>query len=233
MRRGSELHYRELVCLANSYKKPGRCLAGKHIQSSQWFRPVSAHETGALQPDQLCYEDGGRVQLLDILRLPIKCHQPEVGQPENYLIGSAGWQKVGEYSLVELPRLSDEPVSLWMDGCNWSRNNILMAGSKNDRVNYYELLTKDHVKQSLYLIRPSKVSLNVSNRLGTLKVRAVFEYNEIDYDLAVTDPEYLSIYKAHDEGSFPLSDNTYLTISLGGNYHGYCYKLVATIFEIF
>jgi hypothetical protein len=207
-------------------------LAGKHIQSSQWFRPVSAHETGALQLDQLCYEYGGQVQLLDILRLPLECHQPEVGQPENCLIGSSGWQKVGEYPLEELPRLCDDPESLWMEGCSWSRNNILLAGCKNDRVNYYELLTKDYVKQSLYLIRPSDVSVTVSNLLGTSKVRAVFEYNGIDYDLAVTDPEYLSNYKSRYEGSYPLSDDTYLTISLGRNFHGYCYKLVAAIFEV-
>ncbi|MBN1105396.1 MAG: DNA helicase RecQ [Deltaproteobacteria bacterium] len=49
-------HTREIVCLANSRKFSGRCIAGKEIISGrigQWVRPVGHNETGALSAKEI------------------------------------------------------------------------------------------------------------------------------------------------------------------------------------
>jgi len=78
-----------------------------------------------------------------------------------------------------------------------------------------------HIQQSLYLVQAQNISLYYD---GERKRRASFKYNGIDYDLPVTDPEFYNI--VNEDKDF----KGILCISLGEEYHGYCYKIVATIF---
>jgi hypothetical protein len=77
------------------------------------------------------------------------------------------------------------------------------------------------IDQSLYLVQTDNLNL-FTNDEG--KRRASFNYNGYQYDLAVTDPKFDEILREQCEV------NGILCISLGEEYQGYCYKLVATIF---
>ncbi|HCX79017.1 dual OB domain-containing protein [Syntrophomonas wolfei] len=203
------------ICLANSNKNGGRCIAGKDLDSYKWIRPVSDSVTGELSLLQYCYENGREPNLLDIVGVTLKEPKPQAGQPENHLIAASEWKYYGTFPKKEIARLCDEPENLWM------------LDYKADRVSSNTVISGG-INQSLYLIKPDQAILSVGLEYGKLKVRANFNYKGQAYSLVVTDPNYLII---NTIGSYPLCQNTYLTISLGQEFKGYCYKLVAGIIE--
>ncbi len=80
---------RRIVCLANSRKESGRCVAGLEIVESGlkgWIRPVSGREKGELSLDERRYENGQDVQLLDIIDIRFVEPRPHGCQVENHLI---------------------------------------------------------------------------------------------------------------------------------------------------
>ena len=83
------------------------------------------------------------------------------------------------------------------------------------------------------LIRVPFVELHVfapSAEFGDfkLRVRAEFSFADETYNLSVTDPVIERDYLGRGNGRYEL-DASYLCVSLGEPYDGYCYKLVATI----
>ena len=77
------------------------------------------------------------------------------------------------------------------------------------------------IRQSLYLIRVDQLKLFIE---ASKKRRASFVYNGDAYELPVTDPGFSSFYNGEKQ-PFGM-----ICISLGEEFNGYCYKLVATIF---
>lgn len=62
------------------------------------------------------------------------------------------------------------------------------------------------------------------------RIQAEFVHAGSEYRLWVTDPVYEQSDLAKSDGEHWLGDS-FLTISLGEPYEGYCYKLVAAIIE--
>ena len=59
----------QIVCLANSRKLSGRCVAGKLLDGSgQWIRPVSAREHEEVSLDERRYDNGEDPVLRDVVR---------------------------------------------------------------------------------------------------------------------------------------------------------------------
>ena len=91
--------------------------------------------------------------------------------------------------------------------------------------------------ESLYLIAPQSLKIIVQIEgegfySAKRKVRAEFTYNDTTYLFTVTDPVVESKYLSGKDGFFPLSiKNVNLCVSLGMPYHGYCYKLLASLIE--
>lgn len=108
---------KQLICLANSSKLSGRCVAGKEWfdeeRISEWIRPVSERPTREVSEYERQYEDGSDPQLLDIIAVPMKNHEPEGHQPENWLIEETEyWEKIGTWPTRELQALVDDVESL-------------------------------------------------------------------------------------------------------------------------
>lgn len=84
----------DLICLANSRKHSGRCIAGLATNGSGWIRPVSSTLDGTLFSYHYRLNDGSDVQLMDIVRVELVQPRPEVHQPENWVIGQSKWRLI-------------------------------------------------------------------------------------------------------------------------------------------
>ncbi|RKZ74928.1 MAG: hypothetical protein DRR19_29710 [Candidatus Parabeggiatoa sp. nov. 1] len=234
--------YKTIVCLANSRKEGGCCIAGKEIVNNQsthnWIRPVSNSETGGLSKKAIILYSGKlpkwlsfiitlfmkrkpQPRVLDVITIPLVQHQPHAYQSENYLIDTRQrWVKQQAMLATQLSPLCDSVSSLWINGYH-SSNGF------NDRIPLE--IVKSQINTSLLLIKPNNVYILVEREFRKVKIRAEFSFNHQQYRLAITDPKVEYTYRIKSEGEYPIQNNVYFCISLGEPFNGYCYKLVAAI----
>jgi hypothetical protein len=75
-----------IICLANSWKRRARCIAGIDLATGCWARPVTDSADGGV-PDHVRKLRRGEPALLDILDLPLAPDGPDFGfEPENRTI---------------------------------------------------------------------------------------------------------------------------------------------------
>lgn len=84
----------EFICLANSRKHGGRCVAGIRTDGCGWIRLVTNRDDGALLPQHYTLCDGTEAQTLDLLRIEVIKPPPKPYQPENWLVGSKPWELI-------------------------------------------------------------------------------------------------------------------------------------------
>jgi hypothetical protein len=218
---------KRIVCLANSRKLQGRCVAGRELRktgSGPWIRPISDRPTEEVSEEERRYQDGSDPRILDVIDVPLIAARPNGYQTENWLLDAQYyWMKRGTFRWEDLGDLRDQDGSLWLNGFS-SYNGI------NDRV---PLTRAMELTSSLKLIHVNRLDLRVfapGEAFGNAKrrVQAVFTFDATDYALWVTDPVVEREYLAKSDGDYPLR-NVYLTISIGEPYQDYCYKLVATV----
>jgi hypothetical protein len=217
-----------VVCLANSRKLTGRCVAGiVDDGSEEWIRPVSARGNREVSEYERQYPDGSDPCVLDVVSVPLLRPQPIGFQRENWLLDpDSYWEKVGRAGWDKLLTLEQRPEILWTSGCSTYHG-------RNDRVPTEQANT---LTDSLKLIRVDGVTLKVhvpGAAFGNPKrvVDGRFRYAGLEYILRVTDPEYERAYLAKSNGTYELSE-AFLTVSLGEPHsNGYAYKLVAAILE--
>ena len=223
---------KRMVCLANSRKMSGRCVAGKEIlpdgRFGGWFRPVSAREGEEVSERERRYADsGGDPRLLDVIDVPVLGARPTLHQRENWLLDpERRWKFVRRVHPSELARLADPPAPLWVDGFGSSEG-------LNDRV---PLDKASGLRDSLRLIWTDNLALSVSApwaARGDFRrvVRARFRYRGTDYGIRVTDPAYDERYQEMPVGEYPIGGR-FITASLAERpYHGFYYKLTAAIVD--
>ena len=92
------IYEKKIICLANSRKMSGRCIAGKEIIGTkcEWIRPVSHWKTREISEEERRFESGNDPQILDIISIKFKKHQPYKYQTENHLIDDEShWKREG------------------------------------------------------------------------------------------------------------------------------------------
>jgi hypothetical protein len=220
---------KRILCLANSRKLSGRCIAGREIVNGEpgaWVRPVSDREHQEVSWEERHYENGSDPAVLDVIDVPLIETQPHEFQQENWLLDSRFyWRNERRLNWSGLQAFVESGGPLWMNGQS-SGNGL------NDRI---ELYLANRLRSSLRLIRVDSLMIEVSRpgeAFGNRKrrVQAQFEHAETSYWLWVTDPVYEHRYKALPDGRHDLGEAC-LTISLGEPYGGYAYKLIAAIIE--
>lgn len=217
---------KKIVCLANSRKISGRCIAGKEVLAKgfgEWIRPVSNRQSAEISEEERRYDNGGDPKLLDVLTIPMLEPRSNAYQTENHLIDDGmHWAKVDRLGWNDLGKLADQQRGpLWLNGDS-SYNGL------NDRI---PLAQAEKLKGSLLLIEPESLSIRVAvegMEHRKRRVRACFRYSGHDYILSVTDPYIERTYLDMKDGEHKIRD-VYLSVSLGDVFDKdqCCYKLVA------
>ncbi len=219
---------KRIVCLANSRKLAGRCVAGREWAAEKgkgaWIRPVSERSGQEVSEYERQYEDGSDPRILDIIDLPLKEWQPGGFQTENWLLDQGHyWKKVGSYSPFELSNLADPVKPLWINGHS-------TYNGRNDKI---PIAATSGIKSSLRLIYVEDLAIRVfapGEAFGNSKrrVQGRFVHAGQTYSLWITDPFHEKRYLSKLDGTYRI-DGRYLTISLGEPYGDAVYKLIAAI----
>ncbi|MGD0578940.1 MAG: hypothetical protein ABSC08_08430 [Bryobacteraceae bacterium] len=225
-------YVKRIVCLANSIKTGGSCIAGKEVLPNGdyggWIRPVSERKTAEVWPKECKYRDGVLPKLLDIIDVPLRDAAPHNHQSENHIIDTTRrWMKVGELPWNVLPQLLDRPTTLWI---NRDRTS---AGAFNC-MSQEEAATQNY---SLALIRPENFVVKVGSKAWdgekTRTYRGSFRYNGVAYALQLTDRVVTNAYQSKEEGDYPL-EGVDICVSLTEPWrrdNNRCHKLVAAVFS--
>ena len=109
-----------ILCLANSRRPGGRCIAGKEVVDDvvgSWVRPIRNVESEAIPEKDRRYEDGTYARVLDIIEIEFKEHLPDGHQTENHVIDHRYyWEKVGQADWENVVDALDEfDGELWID----------------------------------------------------------------------------------------------------------------------
>jgi len=65
-----------ILCLANSNKMRGTCIAGLRVDGGGWIRPVARTTHGELYPVHYILDHGSCPQLFDLLRIHLTDPSP-------------------------------------------------------------------------------------------------------------------------------------------------------------
>ncbi len=223
-----------IVCLANSRKLTGRCVAGKEWDGQKpgaWYRPVSGRERGELTAERWYRKTWRDPQLLDLIEVTLLAPRPSGCQKENHLIDtSVRWRFVGRVMARQLLAGLDHPAgALWMNGES-------TASGQNDKV---PAAVAEREQYSLVLVQPAHLLITVSTEgadsgYARRRVRGHFSLAGHEYVLAVTDPVLEKQILPHPDGFSTGLQNPILCISLSEKFESQnaCYKLIAGVMQI-
>ena len=208
------MHTVVMLCLANSWKYGGRCVAGI-LPDGSWVRPVSDTEDGSLPASACQLDEGTSARPLDVVRLSLAGPDRRLHQPENWLITDEPWQLLRRREVPE--------VLSFLDRHAYKEASIF--GTTGRSVNWERVLNHG-VDHSLALVRVTRPRFRWSEWNPT-QLRAVFTHRGETYDTPMT-------FEDRPSPGQSASD-WYLTISLGEplERQGHnCYKLVAGAIRI-
>lgn len=211
------------ICLANSYKHGGRCIAGIEVvpQSDgnleivrhedgrpRWIRPISMSINGEI-PNHLAesFKFLSLVKLTDVEPCPDKAHTEDV-----------------HCSRMEI---CPSDFSSTKDFLNQ------LIDTRHQAVFYFRgkaipTTIIDRLDYSLMLIHPENACAYCDEERENSKYRMKFSYYGSNYDFPITDPIFLEQFKKRPDCYTDLKD-VYLVLSLGIEFEGFHFKLVATV----
>jgi hypothetical protein len=219
------------VCLANSTKNSGRCIAGIEIVDGNlggWIRPVSARPSREISEEDRRFENGQTCSVLDIVSVRFERHDPFLHQTENHLINAQYyWQKIGTFPTAQLaPAITNHVQPIWpyCGSTNYGRH---------DRIPEARL---PEIQSSLSLVQPGVVDVVVSTdpgyngAPGTIAVRANFTCGGEFNSLKISDPTAKARFMGQGIGTYRLNDPI-LCVSLAEPWaeQPYAFKVVAAI----
>jgi hypothetical protein len=217
-----------ILCLANSWKHGGRCVAGKVVTPQgfgEWVRPIGTGSGGAVSYDDRHYDGGADPALLDVIKIQMSAKAAHAYQPENHQIDDSWYWKLQEKAAPSILSKAIDPIQPNLWGLSSSSGSGV-----NDRV-----LEQDapNFGYSLRLISVSDLSIRIANENPSFTnkktVRGYFTYSKQRYALGVTDPTITAIYKAKPDDTYSVGA-AILCVSLGEPFNGYAYKLIAGVF---
>lgn len=211
------------LCLANSYKRGGRCVAGVEIVFDangglkpvcgddgrpRWIRPIATTTYGEI-PNNVAES----IKLLSIIKLYNVVPCPNKPHTENVYYSKL---EPCKYDLS----YDDSIINHLFD------NSHQAIFHNRGRAVSAEMSTG--IDYSLMLIHVENACAYIDENREKSKNRMSFTYYGADYDFPITDPIFLDEFKKDPEHYANISD-VYLTLSLGLEFEGWHHKLVAGV----
>ena len=222
----------ELICLANSYKRRGRCIAGIRTDERGWIRPHAHTTYGELYPEHYLLNDGSEPRILDLVRINFESSQPQPHQPENWRIANDPWRLISRpapaFLAILLSNLVEGPA---------------IFGDTDRRI-HVRSFDANPARSSLALVEPSQLQWSVErSSYNSRQPRACFRLQGARYNLPVTDPHFVRILSQLDCGRHEVAacglrqdQRVLLVIGLSEVFPPeegyYCYKIVVGILPI-
>ncbi len=216
----------DIVCLANSRKHGGHCVAGIELPSGQWVRPVSSLDDGRLTR-RMRLVDRREPRLLDVLRIPLAATGPDYGfERENRLLLSGTWEYIGSTDARQLRRFANT------DSC------ILHTPERHVTVQYMQSLPRSQ-RRTLELVETTRLRIfhtGPSENGGHKWHGSLVTTSGAELTARITDP----VLVARLEDGHTPENNCLVTISLSmpyvpGDWTGDdtpCWKLIAGVAEL-
>lgn len=217
---------KRFVCLANSRKSSGRCVAGIEITPNGlggWVRPISDRPSEELSIVERQYQNGRDVQVLDIVDVQLLQPRPHACQTENHVIDDGYyWVNVGTYPATNLVSGAKTTGPLWVDGHR-------SYSGENDRI---PLAAANQQTSSLVLAAPQSAKIVVGPGLKKRQVRIWFHLANVQYCLTVTDPRVETEFLSKQDGEYNYGSRVLVCVSLGEPFDGFRYKLAAGVIPV-
>lgn len=215
------------ICLANSKKFTERCIAGIELvrssregyrydivrtedDSPKWIRPVSADQGGAVSAALVDH-----VSLLDIVGINVTAFTPEGYQSENVFFDGNPLEIVDK--IQRMPSLIEQLLST---------NVSILFSNRGAAVSVENIAQLDH---SLLFVKPENVeAYQTTSVAGNPQIRAKFDFNGNTYDFPITDIDFENRFSSNSM-LLDFCSHIYFTISLGVEFNGWYYKLIAGV----
>lgn len=170
----------EILCLANSRKHQGRCVAGIRLDGEGWLRPAGWNAEGTLYSNDYFLADGTETGVLDVLRIGCVRPRPEVHHPENWLIKREPWTLLARPASEEIAPLLQHHLTPGQD----------LFGDTSDCI-LYRTLRETPISASLALVLPDEIRWGVHAKpYGSRQFRVLFSLGSASYDLPLTDQNW-------------------------------------------
>ncbi|MGI8908886.1 MAG: dual OB domain-containing protein [Candidatus Sumerlaeaceae bacterium] len=195
----------EIICLANSRKHGGRCVAGLRTDGGGWVRLACKPPHTELTPAQCKLDIERFVQPLDVFAVDLRDSAASPIHPEDMLFANQPLRYVRRISAADLALVrTNRLVGPALFGC--TQNKVAESAA---------------LASSLAVLEMEKYYLSTRpTSSGSSQLRVSFACAGQQYDLPVTQDDVPITHSPH---------GALLTVSVGEPYNGFCYKLVATV----
>jgi hypothetical protein len=209
---------KRFVCLANSFKEGGRCLAGILLDANckpifenekpKWIRPICNTTHGEIYTNLVSH-----IKILDIIEIEIT-NYPKVNnyQSENVYFRENSIRIIGEFQINQLDNLID--------------NRNLIFGNRGKAVSEEAIVNLTFSLMFVKINQYEVIEKKYEDNPKKSQIRLVFSYNKNKYDLPITDPVFMHNYQKNPS-FFEIFNQLYITLPLGVEWQGWFYKLVA------
>lgn len=211
------------ICLANSLKRGGRCIAGVEITlddkrhwtvvrksdgSPKWIRPIDkTTEFGEILLGEAQFIPLlSVVRLTDVVPIPCQAHQEDVHYSTMTIVGRV-------------------PASVAVLGQFVDKVHPVIFYGTDRAIGIPTYAAADH---SLMLVHADSAEIVSEVKEDKTRYRMLLSYNGVIYDLSVTDPDYIDALNT-GRASIGFIPDVYVTLSLGLVYEERHHKLVAAL----
>jgi hypothetical protein len=195
---------RTVLCLANSRKYRGRCIAVKTTDDIEhvWMRPISGSPNGELDPSN-CLAVGSSqsrpIHPLDVVEMDFYTRPGYCVNPEDCPVHLGPWKYLETATSAVLSEYTDSHESTPIPRDPNCPSDRLSFG-------FVESHPQD---RTLWLVHVDQIRLASRSYEESHNWHAQFQWAGVDYDLGVTDDEF-----TNQPRSLVLND-CYLCLSLG------------------